>query len=1008
MIDFDDYVLAAQGVELLGRKGGESEARQPVESPDSLRSVAKAKMLLALGEGEFNGRLDGTRIFLDGTPLVDATGSSNFPYVKWEFRPGSQHQSYIQGMAAVENEIAQNVELRNGTPYVRAVTNLQLSAIRLRFRWPALQQQHTNGDITGYTVAYAIDVQTDGGAYQTVVSTAASGKTTSGYERSHRIDLPPAVSGWQIRVRRLAPNSSTGTIADTMTVTAFTEIIDSKLRYPNTALLYIEFDASQFTNIPQVSCEPEMRIVQVPSNYDAATRAYSGPWDGTFQPAWTDNPAWITYDVITNERFGLGKRVKAWMVDKWELYRIGQYCDQLVPDGQGGQEPRYTCNIYIQSKAEAWTVLRDLAAIYRGMTYWAQGQMVSIADMPRDIDFIYTRANVIDGKFTYSSSSERTRFTRALVSYDNPANGYESDTTAPPPDLALIRRYGVNLLELSAIGCTSESEAQRRGVWALLTNAKDRVVTFQVGLDGQIPMPGHIIGIADPLLAGRPIGGRIASFQANRHLTLDREPAAKPGDRLIINLPSGKAEARTIEAVVGHVVTVTTAYSEVPQAQLQWSVDADDLAVQQFRVTGVARDDMHLFTITATQHDPNKFEEVDTGARIEDRPITVIPPSRQAPPTDVQIIASSAVSQGLAVTTATIRWVAPEHAVAYDVEWRRDDGDWVKVPRTGNTNVDIVGIYAGAYLARVRAVNVMDVVSVAATSVLTNLDGKVGSPPTLAFFSATPAVFAMHLRWGFPAGAGDTAYTEIMQNVVNSDTGATLLGHYAYPIAEHTLGQLAAGVELWFKARLVDRLGNAGPWTAWTRGQSSANQSDYDAYFNKRISESALAQALLTKIDSGGGAMVAVEQLANALAAMYTIKTQLTIDGRTYMAGIGVGVENDEGVIESQILLAAGRVAIIDPNIGSSSLVAPFVVQGGQVFINSAVIGNATISFAKISDTVQSDNYVPNVSGWRLAKAGGLQINGATADGGRMQITNDAVRIYYPNGQIGLEMGLFL
>ncbi|MCU9949865.1 host specificity protein J [Pseudomonas sp. PDM13] len=976
MIEFDEYMLAAQGVELHGRKGGESKGRQPVESPDSLRSVAKAKMLLALGEGEFAGQLDGSRIFLDGTPLTDAAGTSNFPGVKWEFRPGSQHQSYIQGMASVENEIAQNVELRSSTPYVRAVTNLQLSAVRLRFRWPALQQQQSNGDVTGYTVAYAIDVQTDGGAYQTVISTAASGKTTSGYERSHRVDLPPATSGWQIRVRRITPNSSTGAVADTMMVTAFTEVIDSKLRYPNTALLYIEFDASQFTNIPQVSCEPRMRIVQVPSNYDAATRTYSGPWDGTFQPAWTDNPAWITYDVITMERFGLGKRVKTWMVDKWELYRIAQYCDQLVPDGQGGQEPRYTCNIYIQSKSEAWTVLRDLAAIYRGMTYWAQGQMVSIADMPRDIDYLYTRANVIDGKFTYSSSSERTRFTRALVSYDNPANGYESDVTAPPPDLALIRRYGVNLLELSAIGCTKESEAQRRGAWALLTNAKDRVVTFQVGLDGQIPMPGYIIGIADPLLAGRPIGGRIGSFQASRQLTLDREPAAKAGDRLLINLPSGRAEARTIEAVVGRVVTVTTAYSEVPQAQLQWSIDADDLAVQQFRVTGIARDDMHLFTITATQHDPNKFEEVDTGARIEDRPITVIPPSHQAPPTDVQIITSSAVSQGLTVTTATIRWVAPEHAVAYDVEWRRDDGDWIKLPRTGNTNVDIVGIYAGAYLARVRAVNVMDVVSVAATSVLTNLDGKVGDPPALASFTATPAVFAMNLRWGFPAGAGDTAHTEIMQNVAASDTGATLLGQYAYPIAEHTLGQLAAGVVLWFKARLVDRLGNVGPWTAWTRGQSSANQDDYDQYFSKRISETALAQALLTKINDGGGAMVAVEQLADALAAMYTIKTQLTVDGRTYMAGIGVGVENDEGVIESQILLAAGRVAIIDPNTGSSSLVSPFVVQNGQVFMNDAVIGNASISFAKITDTLQSDNYVANSRGWRLGKNGEIQLNG--------------------------------
>lgn len=992
---------------ISGRKGGSGKQRLPTEAPDSLRSIAKAKVLIALGEGEFQGDLDGTRVFLDDTPLVDSLGNSNFPGVRWEFRPGSQHQSYIQGMPSVVNETSQSIEIRSTSPYVRAVTNTQLSAVSFRFRWPALQQQQSNGDVTGYSISYAIDVQTDGGPYQTVIQTAVTGKTTSGYERTHRVDLPAAVNGWQVRVRRLTPNSSSGSVVDTMTLVAFSEIIDSKLRYPNTALLYVEFDASQFTNIPKISCEPKLRIVQVPTNYDPATRTYSGAWDGTFKSAWTDNPAWVMYDLITQERFGLGKRITPAMVDKWELYQIARYCDELVPDGKGGQEPRYTCNIYIQSKAEAWTVLRDIAAIYRGMAYWSQGQMHSFADMPRDVDFIYTRANVVDGRFSYSSSSERSRHTRALVSYDNPDNGYESDVTVAS-DINLQRRYGDNAVEMTAIGCTRQSEAQRRGKWALLTNSADRQVTFQVGLDGSIPIPGYIIGIADPLLAGRAIGGRISQVASARSLTLDRESSAKPGDRLIINLPSGKAEARTVATVSGRVVTVTVDYSETPAAQLQWSVDADDLAIQQFRVINVTRDDQHLYTITGVRHDPSKFDAVDSGARLEERPITVIPPSVQVPPSNVRIEAATAITQGMAVTTASIKWDAAEGAVGYDVEWRRNDGDWIKVPRVGNTSHDIVGIYAGTYLARVRAVSVTGVVSVAATSILTALDGKVGTPPALATFTATPDVFAIRLRWAFPNGAGDTAYTEILRNTVNNDTGATLLGQYAYPIAEHTLAQLSAGAEVWFKARLVDRLGNAGPWTAWTRGQSSSNQADYDAYFSQRIGASALAQALLEKIESGGGATVKVEQLIEELAAMYTIKTQLSVDGRTYLAGIGVGVENNDGIVESQVLLAASRVAIIDPNTGSSSAVAPFVVQGGQVFINSAVIGTASISFAKISDTVQSDNFVPNVSGWKLSKAGGLQINGSTADGGRMQIVNDALRLYYPNGQIGLEMGLFL
>lgn len=994
---------------IAGRKGGESKPREPYVAPDSLRSIARVKMLVALGEGEFEGRLTGRDIYLDGTPLLDASGSANFSNVRWEFRPGSQHQAYIAGMPAVENEIAQNIELRSGVPYVRTVTNTQLSAVRLRFQWPALQRQKSNGDVVGYSIGYAIDVQTDGGAYVEVLSTAVTGKSTSAYERSHRIELPPALTGWQIRVRRLTANQNSPAVADTMRITAFTEIIDSKLRYPNTALLYVEFDARQFTNIPTVACEPYGRIWQVPSNYDPETRTYSGAWDGSFKSAWTDNPAWVTYGVITSERFGLGRRITPAMVDKWELYRIAQYCDQLVPDGKGGMEPRFICNIYIQSKAEAWTVLRDLAAIYRGMTYWAQGRMVTIADMPRDIDFIYSRSNVVQPGFKYAGGSERTRYTRALVSYDNPANGYETDVT-PTSDLALQRRYGDNPVELTAIGCTRESEAQRRGKWALLTNSTDRTVTFQVGLDGQIPLPGYIIGIADQLLAGRPLGGRISAFTAPRTLTLDRESSAKPGDRLIINLPSGKAEARTVQAVAGRDVTVTTAYSEAPQAQLQWSVDADDLAIQQFRVNSVVRDDVHLFTITATQHNPSKFESIDTGARLEDRPITVIPPGVQAPPTNVRITATTATSQGLAVTTATIAWDAPENAVAYDVEWRRDDGDWISLPRTGNTNADIVGIYAGDYLARVRAVSALDVSSLAATSGLTALDGKVGNPPGLAFFTASPAVFSVRLRWGFPAsGADDTAYTEVMQNSANNDNGAVLLGQYAYPIASHVLTGLAAGSGGWFKARLVDRLGNVGPWTAWVLGQASANQADYDAYFNGRINSSALAQELLEQIEGGGDAMVVVQDLINELAAMYTIKTQLTADGRTYLAGIGVGIENNDGIVESQVLLAASRVAIIDPNTGASSIVSPFVVQGGQVFINSAVINSATIQQALIGQTLESVAKLPNgqpVLSLNF-QTGEIKLNGTAADGRRLSVNNQLIQVFDKNGTLRVRLGIW-
>ncbi|MGI2056266.1 phage tail protein [Shewanella baltica] len=831
-----------------GAKAGEGEQRSPVESPDDLRSIAKAKILLAIGEGEFEGQLSGQNVFLDGTPLMDPNGAENFPGVIWDFRPGTAHQTYIPGLPSVENEVALGIELKSDQPYTRAITNSLLSAVRVRFRWPALQQQLDNGDVNGYRIAYAIDLSTDGGSYQTVLSTAVDGKTTQPYERSHRIDLPTG-SGWQIRIRRLTPNQNNNRVADLMQIAAITDVIDRKLKYPNTALLYVEFDASQFQNIPVISCEPFMRKVKVPTNYNPLTRDYAGVWDGSFKIAWSDNPAWVSYDIILDDRFGTGRRINSALVDKWELYQIAQYCDQLVPDGKGGMEPRYICNIYIQQATEAWQVLRDLASIYRGMTYWSNGQMYSVADMPRDVDFIYNNSNVIDGKFSYSSSSEKVKYTRALISWDNPDNAYESDVTSVS-DQPLQRRYGDNVVDLSALGCTRESEAQRRGKWAIYTNNNDRAVNFKVGMDGSIPLPGFVIGIADQLIAGSRIGGRISAVNG-KQITLDRATTIAVNDRLIINLPSGKAQARTIEAVNGRVVTVTTEYSETPLPQLLWSVESDELKLQQFRVLRVAKANSYSieYEITAVEHNPSKYPYIDTGARLEERPISKLPIGAQEAPATVTISQSVFTEQTLSVTTITIQWATAKNAVAYEVEWRKDSGEWIKLPKTSSTSVDIRGVYTGQYIARVRAINSVDVSSVPKSSELTNITGKTGLPPAVASFTATPLVFGIGLNWLFPAGAEDTLRTELEYGPNNNDSGMIKLGDFAYPLNSHTMTGLSAGANFWFRARLVDRTGNVGPWSGFVSGQSSTDQTKYDEYFSERITSSALGQELLGEIE---------------------------------------------------------------------------------------------------------------------------------------------------------------
>lgn len=840
---------------IKGAKGGSKSQRQPKIANDTTASKTYARLQYGMSEGEVEGLANGFKsIFLDDTPVESDSGARNFQDVTLDFRSGTNDQTYMEGFESIASEAAVGVELKSDTPWVKGITNLNLDAVIVRVRFGALKKQDpSNGDVSGIVIDYSIEVQTDGGAWELMLDTKMSGKTSANYERTHRIGLPKANNNWLIRVTRKTPNSSSEYVSDKMYIQAITEVIDLKLTYPNTAVIGVQYDAETFSNIAKIAVDLKGVKIRVPSNYDPVSRTYIGIWDGTFKRAYSNNPAWIYYDLCTNKRYALGNRLTEQMIDKWSLYRLAQYCDQLVPDGKGGQEPRFTCNVYIQSAESAFDILSKLAGVFRAISYWDGTSIVCDADLPQDTYFTYTRANVIDGHFEYSGTRARDRHNAVKVAWDNPQNRYKTEYVFVRDEAAIARDRGaVKLLELEAWGCTSEGQAQRTGQWALKTEQLEtRTVTFKVGLDGYIPLPGKVIEVADELLAGRANGGRISAVSADRKIiTLDRDDVVcRAGDRLVVNGEDGKAQTRIVSSKIGRKVTVTVAFDSVA-AENVWVVDAQDLKTMKFRVMSITQDDKHQFSITALQYESSKYDAIDFGAFIDDRPISIINPTTQAPVTNVLISSETMVQQGLSIETMVIAWDQAEGATKYQVEWRKDDGTWIKLPISGSNSVEVQGIYAGNYEARVTAISAFDIASLPTYSILTTLSGKQGLPPALANIAATGILFGYRLNWNFPAvGALDTAYTEIEIATTANGANAAQLGLFAYPTNSHVIQGMQPNLKRYFRGRLIDRIGNIGPWSQYASATTSADASAVLDILSGKLTETQLHQDLQTKID---------------------------------------------------------------------------------------------------------------------------------------------------------------
>lgn len=1067
------------GFKIVGSGGGGKSggsARTPVESPDSLHNTSYAAILDVISNGEVFGPAHPEAplkdIYLDGTPIQNDDDSLNFQRVETDYRVGTIDQDHIAGFPASASVTSVGTEITTSTPWVQQITGTELSAVRVSINVPTLLRTYDSGDNAGdrvgYKVDYAIDIATGGGSFVEYLTASFDGKTTNGYTRTHRVELPSGASTWAIRVRRTSPEASSTTIQDAIFLDSYAEVIDGKFRHPMTALVGLKIDAEQFQSIPTRAYHWKGRIIRVPSNYDPEARTYSGVWDGTFKSAYSNNPAWVFFDMLTNNLYGLGEYIATTVPDRYALYQIGAYCDQLVSDGNGGTEPRFTCNCYIQSAQDALRVLNDLASIFRGMSYWADAQVVPVADMPSDPVYNYTNANVIDGRFEYSGSDIKTRKTVALVSYNDPTDFYRSKTEVVEDEDG-IARYGIRKTEVVAFGCTSRGQAQRVGLYLLYTSRMETGgVSFSVGLDGVIPQPGSIVKIADRNRAGRHIGGRISSA-GDDFIVTDRDHPAKIGDTINVNLPSGSSESRTVTAIDERKITVSPDFSELPESQSVWSIDADDLVTQQVRIVSIAETDGIQYDISAVNHHPDKFAAIDSGVRLDPLPISVVPPRTQNAPTNIQITQFNTFKQGITRQNAEITWDAPENAVQYDIQWKRDNGDWVVVPRTGSRTVQISDVFSGEYLVRVRAINSLDVPSLWAYSDATQLDGIVAEPPALTTLTATGQVMAIQLDWSYPVTPNIISQVEIRASLTNDFASSYPLTFVSYPSTTFTVNGLGYGTEMWFWARLLDKNGLAGDWFpletgAGTFGQSSQSATEILDYLQGQISESELAQSLTDTIDGieidisdlfnsvddvntliqtettertsadsalsqqittlgstvdgntsaiqaeitaradGDSALSqqittlqsvvddnealiqqtsqALTDLDGALNATWQVKTEVRSDGRVVQAGVALGASiGEDGTSRSEFLVLADTVGFLTTIDGQ--IHAPFVFDtvNDTAILNSAIIGNATIDFAKITDTLQSTNYSAGSAGWNIRKNGFAEFSNIVARG---------------------------
>lgn len=951
-------------------KGG-GKGHTPREAKDDLKSTQQLSVIDALSEGPIVGPVNGLQsVLINNTPVVDADGNSNIHGVTVVYQVGETPQSPLEGFEASGAETVLGVEVKHDNPVTRTVVSENIDRLRFTFGVQMLQETTDKGDRNPSSVNLLIQFQRSG-VWNTEFDITINGKITTQYLASVVADnLPPRP--FSVRMVRVTPDSTTDRLQNKTLWSSYTEIIDIRQGYPGTAVAGLLVDAEQFGS-QQVTRNYHLRgrIFQVPSNYDPDTRTYTGLWDGTLKPAYTNNPAWCTMDILTHPRYGLGRRIGVADVDKWALYAIAQYCDQQVPDGFGGTEPRMTLNAYMTSQRKAYDVLADFCSVMRCMPVWNGSRMTFVQDRPSDSAWTYTNSNVVGGRFKYSFSALKDRHNAIEVRYTDPLNGWQTSTELVEDHASQIR-YGRNLLKMDAFGCTSRGQAHRTGLWVMMTELLEtQTVDFSVGAEGLRHTPGDIIEVCDNDYAGASIGGRITDLDiSTRTLTLDREITLPESGAATLNIvgPDGTPFSTEIQSQPAPDRVVLKVMPETVQPYSIWGLKLPSLKRRLFRCVRIKENDDGTYAITAVQHVPEKESIVDNGAHFDPLPGTtngIIPPAVQHLVVDTD---NDSILYQAKAKWDTPRVVKGVRFVVRLTTGSGKEGDPVRLVTTATTSETEYAFHElplGDYTLTVRAINGFgqqgEPASVAFSIQAPEAPSTIEMTPGYFQITVTPyqAIYDASVQYEFWYSATQLATAADIQSK------AQYLGTGSFWIKDN----IRPGHDAWFYVRSVNRVGKSA--FAETSGQCSDDAEGYLAFFDGKIQQTQLAKELLDKMDNTalkqdiadisktvsetkneieqtvnktlGDQSTTISQIQkvqtdtdNNLNALYMLKVQKTKDGVPYVAGIGAGIEDVAGQTLSQILLAANRTAIIDPSDGNT--VPMLVAQGGQIFLNEALV----------------------------------------------------------------------